>query len=806
MNKFQNYFTFTKRSAKILAVFSFLACGAGMADYDEFMSFFKPESASNSTQNQRYHFTSQFFYNDNENEGDSYLIQEEEGEGKIQLDVSAPENIDSWLKYCENKVSKKDIETGVYGEIIGSKLETYFKSYKNQLAIDYLIFVQEAEQNASASEEVEIDTTISTNPISDIKILTQLFNRAKHDFLKERIAFQLVKTYALAGKSKETIDAFNKFIVPIKSKTFISDWALMRKAEAEASLNKVDEAYYDFAMVFDRSVSHRKQAELVSRWRIQGFQEGALKFCKNDHEKASVYALAGVKPATDALPMLEKMVELDPKNQFIELIMAREINKNEFDYYKQMYSDYNEGEVKKTEEVKRVEAGDYWSKLKNFSEKCSENQQLEKTGFWEIASSYMSYIEGDFEKSEAFLSQAKAINTQNEGLKNQISIQELLLISKRSKSITPEVEAKVILILESFAKPKDFRVSNAILESCNLLAKTYRGVSNGENNEKKGGWFSSCSNKKSNSENLTSNIPHASAKAYLMTMLTTQQVNSSAEYGGFESQKDMFKIEDTTSLATIEKVISYFSDKNKTDFDKRLQKLVGFSNDHLYTLMGRRAIDEANYAKAAEAFSKVSPKALQGGEWRYFDEDPFYISANYNEDRINSKYTPYTFVKKMAELEARLKSNPNDAESAYLLGCGTYHTTYGGNAWILRRHGWSGAEINTYTKGDFNSDYYQANKAKEFFKIATKSSDKELAAKACLGAAICERDAYNVFLSLQESVPNETTEDFQARMAKVRDNKYSVYLKELYAKYSDTKYQKQELQECGDYTLFNGGK
>jgi hypothetical protein len=803
MNKFQNSFTITKRSAKIFAIFILLACGPGMADYDEFMSFFKPESSNASTQNQRYNYTSQFFYNENEGE---YIPIEETNDEKILLDVSAPENIEAWLKYCENKVTHKDIEDGVYGAIEDSKLKAYFKSYNNQLAIDYLTFVQEAEQNAIGSEGGELDTEVTINPDKDIKILTQLFNRAKHDFLKERIAFQLVKTYSLADKHKQTLDAYDKFIVPIKNKTFISDWALMRKGEAEASLKNVDEAYYDFAMVFDRSESHRKQADLNTRWRIQGFQEGALKFCKNDHEKACLYALAGIKPATDALPMLEKMVELDPQNHFIELIMAREINKNEADYYKQMYSEFNDEATQKLVDEKRGKATDYWSKLKEFSIKCSENQQLTKTGFWEIASAYMTYVEGDFEKSEEFLNQSKAIKTSNKGLKSQISIQELLLIAKRSKQITPETEAKVITILESFAKPKDFRVSNAILESCNLLAKTYRGVKDVGTNDNKNGWFSSCSNKKLSKANAETNVPHSTAKAYLMSMLTTNQVNSSAEYGGFESQKDMFKIEDTTSLATIEKVIAYFSDKNKTDFDIRLQKLVGFNTDHLFTLMGRRAMDEANYAKASEAFSKVSTSVWKNAEWKYFDEDPFYISAKFNDDKKNPNYTPFTFAKKMAALEAELKSNPNDAESAYSLGCGTYQTTYGGNSWILRRHGWSGAEVNTYTKGDFNSDYYQTNKAKAFFQKAMKSSNPELAAKACFGAALCERDAYDVYLSLQESKPNETTEDFRARMETVRDSKYSVYFKELYAKYYYTKYQKQVLQECGDYTLFNGGK
>jgi hypothetical protein len=160
----------------------------------------------------------------------------------------------------------------------------------------------------------------------------------------------------------------------------------------------------------------------------------------------------------------------------------------------------------------------------------------------------------------------------------------------------------------------------------------------------------------------------------------------------------------------------------------------------------------------------------------------------------------------MADLEAKLKANPNDTETAYLLGCGTYNTTHEGNSWILRRHSWSSGEVNSYSKSNFDLDYFQAKKAKEFFIKASKSSNQELAAKACFGAALCERDAYGVFISLQESNPNETPEEFQASLDKIRTTKYSEYFKILYSKYQNTKYQKQVLDECGDYSLFNGGK
>jgi len=794
MTKLKNYFTLTKYSVKIFAIFILFACGGGMADYNEFMSFFMPESSNATAQNQKYNYTSQLFYNNDGYAHDSSYDT---------TDLTKLENLKAWMKYCEEKIAKKDLEKGVYVSVIDSKLQSFFKSYNNQLAIDYLIFVQEAERKENALLNMKGDSASNYNPVSDIRILTQLLGRAKHDFLKERIAFQLVKTLSKVKKYQEAVTSFNKNILPIKNKSFISDWALMRKAESEIALGDSAEAYYDFSRVFERSKSHRNQADILVRYRIGGFPEEAIKFCKNDHEKASLYAFAGIKPGIDGLPMLEKMVELDPENQMIELIMAREINKNERFYYDQMYSEYNSDKRKKAVKLEQEKASNYWTKLKDFSVKCADNQALPKTGFWQTASAYMEYVQGDYAKSEEFLNQAKAIKTTNKGLKTQILLQDLLLISKKSSSITPAIEAEFLPILVSFANPKDFRISNTILESCKILSAKYRGVNTIEKTESKGGWLSSCSKKKEQAP-IVVNVPHAVAKAYLLTMLTTYQNNRSQEDGYFESQKDMYLIEDTTSLATIEKVIAYFSERNKSDFDRGLQKLVSFDNDHLYTLMGRRAMDEANYSKAAGAFGKVSPSVWKSDEWKYFDEDPLYVSTKYNADKKNLIYNPYTFAQKMAELEAKLKANPNDAESAYLLACGTYNTTYQGNSWILRRHSWTG--VNSYSKGKYDTDYFQADKAKAFFIQASKSSNQELAAKACFGAALCERDAYQVFFLQQERNLNETQEVFIARMEKVRVNKYSEYFKMLYSKYQNTKYQKQVLEECGDYSLFNGGK
>ncbi len=783
-----------------MAIFTLLACGPGMVDVDEFMSFFMPESTNSPAQNQKYNYTSNFFYGENEFDGNEDIDT---------LDLCKNENMAAWQKYCNNKVAGNEIAKGIYGKFGSSTLQKYLTQNKNELAKNYIVLAKEIDtdfEKSINSYEGEENKYVSKADVLEQKT-SELINKAKQNkdvFIEERLAFQLVKFSAVKKNYEEAISRYTNLIEPIKQKSFISDWALMRKAEAETSLGNKVEAYYDFAQVFDRSESHRNQADVVVRARIDSLEidDSVLKFCKNAHEKAAVYAFAGIKPAMDALPMLEQMVEIEPQNPMIELIMAREINKNEAYYYRQMDWEYVEDSTENKN--KQQIASDYWSKLKGFSVKCAENQKLPKTGFWQVASAYMEYIEGDLAKSKEFLTQAKSVNSQNKGLKNQILIQELLLTSKKAKEITPEVEMAYLSLLEQIGKPKGFRMSNAVLESCNMLASKYRGVQPVASNETKGGFLSSCSGKKS-AESVPVSVPNATAKAYLLTMLTTYQVSSGEEYGGYMSQRDMFPIEDTTSLATVEKLVQYYAAPNKSDFDKRLQKLVGFNNDQLYTLMGRRAMDEHNYAKAAEAFGKVNPMVWKEEVWTtMLNEDPFYISPKFGDKKTNTIYSPYTFAKKMAELEANLKANPNDAESAYLLGCGAFNTTTQGNSWILRRHGWSGSEVNSYDRKNYESDYYQATKSKIYFIEAMKSTNPEIAAKACFGAAQCERVAFDVFMASQDTSTEEDMNKFNERMDKERISKFSTYFQLLKTKYQNTAYQKQVLEECGDYSVFAG--
>lgn len=788
MNKLRNYITLSQKSFKALAIFTLLACGPGMADYDEFMSFFMPESSNAKLSDRRYSYSSQFFYDESNEYSGGYTNQDTTDHDKI-LNVSA------WSKYVAGKVNKKAITESIYGNSIA--LQAYLNKIQKNEAADYLTFVKTIDK-AFSTQTVDYFTETKVDTLALVDLFTQVktvLPTIKDEFVKERYGFQAIKLAMLNQQPQEAVELYDKYVQSIKKKSYIAEWALSRKAGAEIALGDSVQAYYDFAQVFDRCPSRRYQADLSIRSRGMGFQKDALKYAKNNHEKAAIYAFGAIKPNSDGLAALEKMVELDPNNPLIELVMSREINKNENLFYHQnnyWTMEQNEEQAKANHE----KAIPYWEKLKEFAATCSKNTNLPKTGFWLAALSYIEYTERNFEQSSAYLAEAKLIADNNDGLSKQLKIQELLLLANQSPIITPALEAQLVPVLATFAKPDNFRMSNALTEASKQLVARYYGKKLIEKEEKQG-WLSSCTNKKTEEKKV--DIPFAKAKAYLLATLASYQVNSSLEYGGFMSQVDMYAIEDTTTSKTIEQVIAYKHTSSKTPYDSLLQKITGFSDDHLYVLLGRRALAEHDYAKAALAFEKVNPSEWKKEPWKtYFDEDPFYLAIN-GKDKRNT-YTPLTYAQKMAEAAQKLANNPNDAEAAYLLGCGAYNISYMGNSWVLSKRQWGSGEVNSYEQKDFNTDYYLATKAKSYFEIALKSTDTELAAKACFGGAKCELSAF--FVHAQSQGSNEDYETYQARINKDKERDFVHYFTLLKDKYARTKYQKEVLRECADYNLF----
>ncbi|WP_238806903.1 hypothetical protein [Emticicia aquatica] len=806
---------------KSIIILLLIACGPMPFDYDEFKSFFSPESAANEAKFRPYNFTTQFTY-------DSDVWTE-----NPNIDAAQIENVKAWAKYAgiSEAVVSKELYVSYDDDTHKTGLSDALKNKGKTEALAYLDLAKQIEAIDNGNfDDAAIDTNQQVVKPDFDALLMDI--QAKHSqtkdiFLKERLAYQAVKVADLAENPKKSIELYEKLVKPIAKKTFISDWATSRMAGACMHAGDTTKAYYLFSQLFINAPTRQSAAYLSLKYSPR-FHEEALKLCQNDTEKANVYAATAVLPFQDGLPMLEKMRDLDAKNPLIEFVMAREINKNEKFFFstseEMVYTFWGVDSLKKVDW--KANAHTYFEKLLAFNLESAEKENLKDSPFWYTAASYLAFIGKDLEKANELLQKAKAIPTNNQGIKDQIAIQEMIFLVNETPDVTPKMEAAVIPLLERFARSDKFRTANNFNATCKILAAKYEGLTiNDEFSENQGsnsntsqktstktlGWFSSCFGKKevSNSQSTPENV----AKAFIMKVLASYQQSKKDEYGGnasFLSNTDQYAIEDSTSSQNISYVIDYFSKKSTNDFDKRLQKLAGFNNDYLYMVLGRRALAEHRYTEAANAWQHIDQKTWQNEPFQtYLDVNPFSLNGQGDAD-AEQKVTPLSFATRMASLETKVKQNPNDSESWLLLGCGTYNMSYYGNSWILLRRAWS-----SYEKANTKDDYYTYDKALFYFDKAMKTSPKpELAAKACYLAATCQQIKYNMISAkmydglylLPEDEITKKEAEIKQTLANLRKENYSIYFNLLKTKYGSTTYEEQLIDECSTYQDYLAGK
>ena len=799
-----------RRPALLLAILLGFACGPSF-DPNEFMSFFMPESASTSPDDGRYIFTPQL-YNDDE-------LAEQYSESTV-----IDENVRAWTTYVGGGLSETLVSQALYEEkpdavrALKAKLEP-----TNAPAVAYLTFAWQADDGQGNPWSANATKADSTQLPQELETAHTAYRSTTDAFLKERYAFQAVKLACEMGDYKQAQQLYNQLVKPLPKRTFMSDWALCRRAGATLALGDTAQAIYEFAQVFDRCPSRRKAAETSLRKYGVHFVKTALNYAQTDTERAAVYTICAIQPGQDALDMLKEIVRLTPKNPLIELIMAREINRNEY-YFFTTGEQYTTNTLSEHPDsvgfVNRKEkTAAYFDKLRSFALESAQNQTLGDPAFWYTATAYLDYVGNDYKAAQTYLDQAALQPTTNADLKKQITIQRMLLLAAQTENITPEAENQLIGYLTEADSIDNFRLNNAYVKVCNQFADKYR-----RKTDAKSGWLSGCSRPKEKPSDGADQ-----AKAFLLTMLTTQPANETY----FAATPDPHAIEDTVRASTVQAVVSYANQPNPTDFDKRLLKLTGLTSSDLYLLLGRRLMLEHRYPEAADAFAKVDPKIWKSEAFTdYFTRNPFAVKMpqlrtvdgqlNVPAEPQTNPYTPITFARHMAELEQQAKAATGDkaAELYYQLGCGAWNLSWYGNAWLLAKSYWSAGEPPVYLydlptdpvakQKRFNAllhtDYYTTARAKVYFEQSTKAAKTPtLADRSAYMAARCEAHAFTVQKSI-EQIRNGYVYDedstFVKNMRALRKANYARDYTDFYKNHTHSAFHKEMIQECAMYKDF----
>jgi hypothetical protein len=787
MNRLKTYWTNTKKSTKLLVAFTLLACGPSSLDYQEYFSLFFPQNAARPINTDPYFYSSNFLY-----EYGSFEYPQPNNSNVTDQNF---ENIDEWYDYLNSRISKKIISDEMYGDNSLKKLISRVKISQPKAA-EYL---QILDSFSSLSYQVPnkwgYDLKLDTlKTIVKANLCLQKVLETQDEFLKERYYYQAIRLNASVNEDKEVIKLFNQSAKAIKKRGMIYQWQKSWAAGSRMSLGDTGRAVLEFAEVFHDSPSKRYAAELSVRLCNTSVFEKALKVATTPEEKANIYALNAIQPGVDGLELAQKITKINPNHDLLELILSREINKNEMDFYADkniklpaVEKFFHNEDTEKNIEPNLKQGKAYIEKLKAYTNEMANNEKVLKKNFWYMSSAYLSFMKNDNENCKKILN--KLSDKKDSTLQKQVDFIEFMIADK---TFSKENEANLVKKIDAFKLNEyDFRVNNMNIEMSKALHKFYMQLP--QNEKKTGGFFSSCTKKK----DLTNVSEIQQIKAFLAINIGSNPI----DFYGFEANQLQEDLIDTCSSVFLEKVISFINSPNLSQTEKNLIKLAKINPDELSIALMCSEIKNESFEKGLLAIKNNKKEELQKNRSEYYLNT---VAKDFEIEDLGEDFDYQEYLEYLLESRKKAYSKTANAEDLYQYGKDVYNLSYYGKATELvdRYRSNYDLEYNKFTK---NNNYYTTQNSRKYFeKALSLNPDKELAAKITYALALCQRNEY--WVEYYAGVPTnyEDNHKYFEKMSKNILPKYRTYMALIRDKYADTHYQKMLLEECATYRDFVG--
>ncbi|UBM57873.1 hypothetical protein LAG90_13770 [Marinilongibacter aquaticus] len=759
-----------------------LACGP-MVNLQEYFSIVAPETTSHPKATEPYFFSHEYFY----------LSESHTSESSEELAKKA--NIESWRNYTKQQISVEIIEKGLYTKNSGEEFANHLESVGKNQAAKYVLRAQEIDRQVMQfrefwEPEIELDTVFLMEKREQFR--QEIIHSSTDDFLKERYTFQVLKIDGRLRDWALLLDDYESLNQEYRSKTYIDEWSRAWAAGARLHLGQNAEGIFEFAQLFATSPTRRYQADLsVRRLENPDFEKAAA-LASTDSEKGNVWALQAIQPFQDGLPLMEKIAKVDPNHPMLELIMSREINKNEVGFYAEKNSwyvdvfDSNYRTDKQKVDSLRNTAKSYFDKLSAFNTALLSDTDLHDKGFWFFTSAYLNFIAHAPKACAAMLEKARQASTENRRMLKQIDFLETVLFLYENGL---KKETRLMQKVKQFVQKneiEDFRDNNLNIYLAEALETAY--LKEDQTKEIHQGPFFSCSKKREK-------VSIGQVKAFLaknMAAQTTYRFDQSYWKSG---------VIDDTPYNILEQTVAFMESDGLKEEDETLISLAQINVSDLWLAIGRHYVCFNEYAKAVNAFSKCESGTFANPPFQsYFLNMPdLFIKSKIKEDYPEDALD---YLKKVAEWQNTVAEQPENAEAWYNLGLAAYNLSYFGNAWILAQRGWSVGDLR-YDRSD--SDYFTNGFAKICLQHALEAKpDQELGAKISYIGALVERNQYTLALIEGEprSYSSEGDKNYLDRMEREVKPKFSYFFKQLHEEYNQAEYEKMIIRECLSYQAY----
>lgn len=744
------------------------ACADDWFSYSSISSF-TPEAFVDDSYKPMFFAPSERFYNwgymENVSMFDDQIVEDWKG----YLGNSVPEqaikeyliaNNDSTDNIIDlyNDLQKMKAKTGSYG--------LNLKDEKVKNFVSFLYYAKEIEKYSAQTfnywdYQSHIAVTASDRVVNEVEYYYTKLDK-KDKFFTSRMWFQVMKAKFYSSDRTAAIRYFESTSAT-QPKNTLYYRALSYVAGAYYQQADYIKSNLYYAEVFNAEPSMR-QVALYNFKPLDNKQLQNVINSTNDKEvKAAVWAITGYY--RDTATAMKEVYAVDPNSKHIDYLLTRWVNEQESAV--NLFVDTNF--KSKEEYFKTIRKKIDLNTLKWVKEVANKSEEVNNPVLWKLAAGYIDIFQGNYKEAEKSIQEAKGfVKSDDKLLEDQVRLFALINNISQIKKIDKSVESNLIADLKWVYTelPKNsyessFRYEYAANWIRQFLSSVYKEQGN-------------------------------------VIMAEVLLSNGSTFYQDVKRSNDME---------------AFFKKENKSAIEELFVSLYAFNLSDIYE---SRAIYLFYQDKIDEAISAME-QATPIKKWNAYTKEEYTLEYNTTElygnpfngkikdcndcdhaAKQSVKYNKLAFLKKVKEMQDRVKSGEDVFNNAMLLGNAYYNTTYFGNARVFYYNSIVG-EYGSNTIASENKAFVLSMKlAQKYYNIAKQhATTKEQKAKLAYFDAKIERN--NFYVDKYHS------SDYYMG-AWGDDTMFEKWkgFTELQEKYGDTKYYNEVINECGYFRKYLG--
>ncbi len=742
-------------------------------------------------------------------------------------------NITEWYDRCKGKVKRADIDSflntfdpvdvralaqvvlDVPAKVKSNSFSRFLLQPPNKDLLSYMVYAKQceplnAEPGGHWGKPAPMEDMPDSNGrtyVADIKDTSSLQQmiatgvsrsyRAKTDFLKWRYIFQALRLAFYNGDDQETLDLYEQLVGSRKAENIMYPRCLALKAGALLHTGHAKLAAYTYSKAFDLNDDVKIRSYLSYLWATDSLKTtDLLPLCKNKHEQAMLWVMAALHERqgqnVEGLQAMQKAYALDPGVKGLSTIMTREINKGELRYMQKResmervlqfgidYSFYrritaNDKKKWLTEKNKQLA---YLNNLNAFAQQVASSGKMKDKAFWNLASSYLYYMQDRFVDCKKYLDIASTL-PMNANEHYEHDVINILCIVHKTDKLTAETEAELLPALQWLER--------------------HKGKSHRYKQEYKNMLITVLTDK------------------YIQQQDTVKALYCLARGNMYTEDSNIVAADFTDvpggllehiSISKLHEVQAFVSKKGKSDFEKWLTYKTPYPAEVLMELEGTKYIRQMRFEKAIAVLAKLAPAILSKTALPDVLAGHLRDSQDWNATDSATTYNKLQFAKKMVQLENKLHSDHKNSNIAYQYANALYSMSYYGKANHAFTYYRRTSDGDAYFLPDRNttlpgsSEYYGIYRAMKYYLIACdNTTDKEMKARCLFMAAKC----------WQKNCPTRGSHNSDGYFGDEGKAYYlnslkSPYLARLNREYKHTKLYQEAYSSCSylrDYALFH---